>query len=704
MENWSKQILCQDVKPPPSMTKVKMMISMPSWNNILAFETPITLVHLIIGLNISQFWDQPGLISLPFPQANQIGGTSGALTSDPEHTQPGNDHDSEPKESPPIPQERPPTPKTVKALADSACDISPSQGLGEHLLAPNIQENELTSTVSDTRLIEDIPLIISELLTLWEDGGELSDSEDVAKPTDLGVQKTTPASPASLQCEDIHSETHREAGGTEATDVRPDVTNASSGSAGCSNKELAFVKTVSATSVQLQPMSEMLKNLEHSATPLKRRHSAQKLTNLRTSTDCQKQPGTNRQKKHGPNRQKYSRTNRRKKQPKDSGSVSSEPLSSSESSARPESPDEDSVSLEPLGDEPSKNGIREAGSGMALMGDPGSFSPVVSLVRLPISSFMPGRPLPRFFIHAGDREQELYLEEMVEDNDDHLQPLSAPGSPDVNEDACACCRAPTCDVTCCHCERSFHTDCHVPPGVLNRPDWRCSVCQDLSDPRDPYNSERTFIPCLSLLDQRRCEHLLLCLLCLLCESSSTTRNPAKALGCVRDRLCHLQSPPYRTFSELVSDLQSVLNPTSTTESEAPSIWEGLQLSALVGDETHHSLHLDPGSQWAGEPPASPLQQTVEGPKVKMGMSSQEPTGSDTEGDPGRGPDEEEEDPAGPSSSPKERLKDTRVRWTVQVERKMKETRKRLKAFLETTGTLPMKKKRKHSQPDENDCL
>ena len=340
------------------------------------------------------------------------GGTSGALTSDPEHTQPGNDHDSEPKESPPIPQERPPTPKTVKALADSACDISSSPGLGEHLLAPNIQENELTSTVSDTRLIEGIPLIISELLTLWEDGGELSDSEDDARPTDLGVQKTTPASPASLQCEDIHSETHREAGGTEATDVRPDVTNASSGSAGCSNKELAFVKTVSATS-QLRPMSEMLKNLEHSATPLKRRHSAQKLTNMRTSTDCQKQPGTNWQKKHGTNRQKYPRTNRRKKQPKDSGSVSSKPLSSSESSARPESPGEDSVSLEPLSDEPSKNDIREAGSGMALMGDPGSFSPVVSLIRLPISSFV---PLPRFFIHAGDREQELYLEEMVEDN------------------------------------------------------------------------------------------------------------------------------------------------------------------------------------------------------------------------------------------------------------------------------------------------
>ena len=37
MEGWSKQILCQDVKPPPSMTKVKMMINMPSWNNILAF-------------------------------------------------------------------------------------------------------------------------------------------------------------------------------------------------------------------------------------------------------------------------------------------------------------------------------------------------------------------------------------------------------------------------------------------------------------------------------------------------------------------------------------------------------------------------------------------------------------------------------------------------------------------------------------------
>lgn len=112
--------------------------------------------------------------------------------------------------------------------------------------------------------------------------------------------------------------------------------------------------------------------------------------------------------------------------PKESGTIRREkpPLeSSSEFSKRgrnesliPEPSEEHSVDPEPPGDEPSKDDTEEVTSGMPLKRDPCFFSPVVSLVRLPLPPIVPGHPLPRFVIHAGDTEQELHLEEMVEDD------------------------------------------------------------------------------------------------------------------------------------------------------------------------------------------------------------------------------------------------------------------------------------------------
>ncbi|CAL8241485.1 unnamed protein product [Gadus morhua 'NCC'] len=238
---------------------------------------------------------------------------------------------------------------------------------------------------------------------------------------------------------------------------------------------------------------------------------------------------------------------------------------------------------------------------------PCSLWPVVSLYRLPLSAGAPGCPTPRYRLHAGDTEQEMFLEELMDDDlprdeeqDSYLQPLSSPGSPEGppapgSLAPCACCHALSCDAACSRCERSFHGACHVPPGALSGPEWVCSLCQDLSDPRDPYASERRYTPCLSLLEQRKCECVLLSLLCQLGD-------PTEALALVQKRLCHLKNPPYRTSLELITDLQLAVDLHTPSEDAEPSLWEGLQLTALLGVDPDPSLR-DP--QQPASPPGDP---------------------------------------------------------------------------------------------------
>ncbi|CAL8248984.1 unnamed protein product [Lota lota] len=283
MKRWSKWILSQEVSPPKSMTKATITINTTSWKAILS------LAEEVMARN-------PLLYQIILKCLSSSGYTGNAGTSGPEHTQPI----PASKDAPPSPQGPLPTTEIVKGLADSACDVSSNQGSEKGSQAPNIQENKLISTVSDTKLLQDIPSIVSERLTVWEDGGELSDTKDVKPPTYSGVQEAAPASPAC-------PEPHLEAGCTQAA-----------------------------------------------------------------------------------------------------GALAEDPAS-------PESPEEDLVDPEPLGEEPSEDDPAEVG-GLASTEGPCNYSPVVSLFRLPLLSVAPGRPLPRIFIHAGDTDQEMYLEEKIEDD------------------------------------------------------------------------------------------------------------------------------------------------------------------------------------------------------------------------------------------------------------------------------------------------
>ncbi|KAM8733967.1 uncharacterized protein trim33l isoform 2-T3 [Acanthopagrus schlegelii] len=134
------------------------------------------------------------------------------------------------------------------------------------------------------------------------------------------------------------------------------------------------------------------------------------------------------------------------------------------------------------------------------------------LVSVPESPPCPG--------HLGE-EEELHLK-MREDSqshvddvtDDVIEPQSSPESPvTLQIVSCSACGYSYGSIICSACGRGYHRDCHVPPvGPDIRSAWLCSLCQDLSDPSDPYSSDRPQrppSPGLSLLDQRKCESLLL---------------------------------------------------------------------------------------------------------------------------------------------------------------------------------------------------
>ncbi|XP_039973587.1 transcription intermediary factor 1-alpha [Xiphias gladius] len=209
--------------------------------------------------------------------------------------------------------------------------------------------------------------------------------------------------------------------------------------------------------------------------------------------------------------------------------------------------------------------------------------PRVSLFRLPLSLLRPGRPLPGFNLIPGDTEDEVYLEEMDEDSQsqaddvsdvfgDFTEPLSSPESPvTLQIVSCCACGSAYSSIICLSCGRGYHRDCHIPPvGPDIWTEWICSLCQDLSDPSDPYSSERPQSPqspCLNLLDQRRCETLLLHLKVEGCSRLSETGCVWSHLMSISERLTLRRSPPYQTAAELISDIWSLFKETPSSQDQ-----------------------------------------------------------------------------------------------------------------------------------------
>ncbi|XP_073341798.1 uncharacterized protein trim33l [Pagrus major] len=187
--------------------------------------------------------------------------------------------------------------------------------------------------------------------------------------------------------------------------------------------------------------------------------------------------------------------------------------------------------------------------------------PRASLVSLPVSPPRPGSLVP------GGEEDELHLEEMREDSqsrvddvtDDVTELPSSPESPvTLQIVSCSACGSSYGSIMCSACGRGYHRGCHVPPvGPDIRSVWICSLCQDLSDPSDPYSSDtpqRPPGPGLSLLDQRKCESLLLCVKVDGCSQLSESGSVRSDLELISERLTLHRSPSYQTAAEFVSDI------------------------------------------------------------------------------------------------------------------------------------------------------
>uniref|UniRef100_A0A3P9M3I6 B box-type domain-containing protein n=1 Tax=Oryzias latipes TaxID=8090 RepID=A0A3P9M3I6_ORYLA len=264
--------------------------------------------------------------------------------------------------------------------------------------------------------------------------------------------------------------------------------------------------------------------------------------------------------------------------------------------------------LDPDGTPVRKLAAGTRGGGAPLSRDSRLLQPRVSLFRLPVSWSGPDRPLPRFQLIIGNAEDEIYMQEISQVETSRpkdscrsvsLKPLNrqpfwfqtpaesldSTGSSSTDDHAlndqnpdftqplsleilsCSTCGASDASKICVSCGRGYHRDCHVPPV---RPDiWSaltCSLCQDLSDPADPFSSDRPACQTsgLGLLDQRKCETLVLHLLVEGCGRLSES-GFLLDLTRISERLTCQRLPGFQRAEDLVSELWTLMEETSQND-------------------------------------------------------------------------------------------------------------------------------------------
>ncbi|KAB5586914.1 hypothetical protein PHYPO_G00007010 [Pangasianodon hypophthalmus] len=234
---------------------------------------------------------------------------------------------------------------------------------------------------------------------------------------------------------------------------------------------------------------------------------------------------------------------------------------------------------------------------------------LVSLIRLPIS----GSSQSQFRIVPSSEKSEIVLQEIEENQSVQrclritVPPAAMSPSQSCSSECslqadvldCAVCLSAGASLQCAECGRSFHTSCHVPPILFNPiAMWVCSLCQDVLDDTDPFSCDRLKEPYLSLSDQRRCEQLLLT---LMCENHSYLlyKTIKQSAGCVEfnlivGRLLGKRSPPYRSAAEMVSDLWALFDNLSTNSKKKDLVVQlqssfQQRLKVSFGKSLHASL-------------------------------------------------------------------------------------------------------------------
>ncbi|XP_032648869.1 transcription intermediary factor 1-beta isoform X4 [Chelonoidis abingdonii] len=184
----------------------------------------------------------------------------------------------------------------------------------------------------------------------------------------------------------------------------------------------------------------------------------------------------------------------------------------------------------------------------------------------------------------------------------------------ANAAHCRVCQKAGSVVMCNQCEQCYHLDCHLPVlQEIPSQEWKCLLCQELPAPgeEDGTNfsaSEDDQGPNkLSPLEQRKCERVLLELLCHeLCRplhrlSTATEGQDTIDLTLIRARLQEKLSPPYSSSEEFAQDVWRMIkqfNKLTEDKEDVQSII-GLQRffeakwSASFGDRKFSSVLVDP---------------------------------------------------------------------------------------------------------------
>uniref|UniRef100_A0A452IHQ8 Uncharacterized protein n=1 Tax=Gopherus agassizii TaxID=38772 RepID=A0A452IHQ8_9SAUR len=179
---------------------------------------------------------------------------------------------------------------------------------------------------------------------------------------------------------------------------------------------------------------------------------------------------------------------------------------------------------------------------------------------------------------------------------------------------CRVCRKAGSVVMCNQCEQCYHLDCHLPVlQEIPSQEWKCLLCQELPAPgeEDGTNfsaSEDDERPNkLSPLEQRKCERVLLELLChepcrpLHRLSTATDGQDTIDLTLIRARLQEKLSPPYGSSEEFAQDVWRMIkqfNKLTEDKEDVQSII-GLQRffeakwSASFGDRKFSSALVEP---------------------------------------------------------------------------------------------------------------
>uniref|UniRef100_A0A8B9P020 Tripartite motif containing 28 n=1 Tax=Apteryx owenii TaxID=8824 RepID=A0A8B9P020_APTOW len=208
-----------------------------------------------------------------------------------------------------------------------------------------------------------------------------------------------------------------------------------------------------------------------------------------------------------------------------------------------------------------------------------------------------------------------------------------PGAlPDPGAACCRVCRQAGAVVMCDRCEHCYHLDCHLPAlQEVPSPEWRCLLCQDPPAPREDLatsfpgpeeGAPRKLCP----LDQRKCEHVLLELLChepcrpLHRLSSSPEGHDAIDLTLIRAKLQEKLSPPYGCPEEFARDVWRMIRQFN----KLTEVGRGAPTRSAFGARPSPLRKSPKGAGGGAKPPAArprPLPESPEAPSGKPRSAS-----------------------------------------------------------------------------------